>query len=77
MRDGFTESYARVVITRHGVAKLMDDDMRLHNGIVIRKDCVITIPGKMNRALHTGDWLAFDGTLTRANGKAEALRPAD
>ena len=77
VRDGFTESYARVLVTRNGVTKLMANDMKLHNGIVIRKDCVIIVPGKMNRALHSGDWLAFDGTLTRADGKAEGLRPAD
>jgi hypothetical protein len=55
----------------------MENDMKLHNGIVIHKDCVIVVPGKMNRALHSGDWLAFDGTLTRADGKVERLRPAD
>ena len=77
VRDGFTESYARVLITRNGTTKLMENDMKLHNGIVIHKDCVIVVPGKMNRALHSGDWLAFDGTLTRADGKVERLRPAD
>ena len=78
VRDGFTESYAQVLITRNGVTKVMQNDMKLHNGIVIHKDGIIVVPGKMNRSLHSGDWLAFDGTLTRADtGKVEGLRPLD
>jgi hypothetical protein len=78
VRDGFSVSYARVVITRNGTTKVMENTMKLRNGIVIRPDGTIIVPGKMNLSLHSGDWLAFDGTLTRADtGKAEALRPAD
>jgi hypothetical protein len=78
VRDGFSVSYARVVITRNGTTKVMENTMKLRNGIVIRPDGTIIVPGKMNLSLHSGDWLAFDGTLTRADtGKVEALRPAD
>ena len=40
----------------------MANTMKLRNGIVIRPDGIIVVPGKMNRSLHPGDWLAFDGT---------------
>ena len=78
VRDGFTESFAQVMITRNGTTRVMPDTMKLRNGIVIRPDGVIIVPGKMNRSLRSGDWLAFDGTLTRADsGKVESLRPAN
>jgi hypothetical protein len=76
VRDGFTESYAQVMITQNGVTKVMPDNMKLSNGIIVRPDGTIVVPGKMNRTLHSGDWLAFDGTLTRADsGRVEHLRP--
>jgi hypothetical protein len=76
VRDGFTESYAQVMITRNGVTKVMPDAMKLRNGILVRPDGVIVVPGKMNRSLHSGDWLAFDGTLTRGDsGRVEHLQP--
>ena len=76
VRDGFTESYAQVMITRNGVTKVMPDAMKLSNGIVIRADGVIVVPGKMNKTLHAGDWLSFDGTLTRGDsGRVEHLQP--
>jgi hypothetical protein len=76
VRDGFTESYAQVMITRNGVTKVMPDTMKLKNGIVVRPDGTIVVPGKMNRSLHSGDWLTFDGTLTRADsGRVEHLQP--
>jgi hypothetical protein len=75
-RDGFTESYAQVMITRNGVTKVMPDAMKLNSGIVVRPDGVIIVPGKMNRTLHSGDWLGFDGTLTRGDsGRVEHLQP--
>jgi hypothetical protein len=78
VRDGFTARFAQVMITRNGTTKVMENAMRLHNGIVIKADCVIVVPGKMNKTLHSGDWLGFDGTLTRGDtGKVESLRPAD
>jgi hypothetical protein len=78
VRDGFTESYSQVMITRNGVTTVMQNDMKLHNGIVVHRTGIIVVPGKMNRSLRSGDWLAFDGTLTRADtGKVERLRPAD
>ena len=78
VRDGFSESHSHVMITRNGTTKVMQHDMQLHNGIVIKTDGVIVVPGKMNKSLHSDDWLAFDGTLTRADtGKVESLRPAD
>jgi hypothetical protein len=78
VRDGFSESYAQVMITRDGVTKVMQNDMKLHNGVVVHRSGIIVVPGKMNKVLHSGDWLAFDGTLTRADtGKVEILRPAD
>jgi hypothetical protein len=77
-RDGFSESYARVMITRNGVTKVLENDVKLHNGVVVHWTGTIVVPGKMNKVLHSGDWLAFDGTLTRADtGKVELLRPAD
>ena len=77
VRDGFTESFAQGMITRNGTTRVMQDAMKLRNGIVVRPDGVIIVPGKMNRSLRSGDWLSFDGTLTRGdNGKVEALRPA-
>ncbi len=78
VREGFTESYSQVMITRNGVTRVMENDMKLHNGVVVHRTGIIVVPGKMNRVLHSGDWLAFDGTLTRADsGKVERLRPAD
>ena len=78
VRDGFTESNFQIMITRNGTTKVMASAMKLHNGIVMKTDGVIIVPGKMNRSLHSGDWLAFDGTLTRGDtGKVENLRPAD
>jgi uncharacterized protein DUF6799 len=75
-RDGFTESYAQVMITRNGVTKVMPDSMKLNNGVVVRPDGIIIVPGKMNRTLHAGDWLGFDGTLTRGDsGRVEHLQP--
>lgn len=75
-RDGFTESYAQVMITRNGVTKVMQDSMKLGNGVVVRTDGVIVIPGKMNKTLHSGDWLGFDGTLSRGDsGRVEHLCP--
>jgi hypothetical protein len=75
-REGFTESYAQVMITRNGVTKVMPDSMKLKNGIVVRPDGTVVVPGKMNRTLHSGDWLSFDGTLTRADsGRVEHLQP--
>jgi|CZKI01.1.fsa_nt_gi hypothetical protein len=78
VKDGFTESYSQVMITRNGVTKVLEYDMKLHNGIVVHRDGIIVVPGKMNKRLRSGDWLAFDGTLTRADtGKVESLRPVD
>jgi hypothetical protein len=76
VREGFTESYSQVMITRNGVTKVMADTMVLHNGIIVRPDGVVIVPGVTNKSLHSGDWLTFDGTLTRADsGKVEYLRP--
>ena len=78
VRDGFTGSHFQVLYTRNGATRVMANAMKLHNGIVIKADGMIIVPGKMNRSLHSGDWLSFDGTLTRADGgKVESLRPAD
>lgn len=78
VREGFTESFSQVMITRNGVTKVMENDMKLHNGIVVHRTGIIVVPGKMNIRLRSGDWLAFDGTLTRADtGKVESLRPAN
>jgi hypothetical protein len=75
-RDGFTESYSQVMITRNGITKAIQANMKLNNGIVVRPDGTIIVPGKMNRTLHSGDWLAFDGTLTRGDsGRVEHLQP--
>ena len=77
-RDGFTESFAQVMITRNGVTRVMENDMQLHNGVVVHRTGTIVIPGKMNRTLRSGDWLGFDGTFIRADsGRVERLRPAD
>lgn len=76
VKDGFTESYAQVYVTKNGVKKLMVNSMKLENGIVVRPDGTVIVPNKMNRSLHSGDWLSFDGTLTRADtGKVEHLQP--
>jgi sugar lactone lactonase YvrE len=76
VRDGFTEEHSQVMITRNGVTRLVSDNMRLHNGIVVRPDGIVIVPGVTNKTLHAGDWLAFDGTLTRADsGKVEYLQP--
>jgi len=78
VRDGFTESNFQIMITRNGTTKVMASAMKLHNGIVMKTDGVIIVPGKMNRSLRSGDWLAFDGTLTRGDtGKVEYLHPED
>ncbi|MGA2692545.1 MAG: DUF6799 domain-containing protein [Opitutaceae bacterium] len=78
VRDGFTWSHYQVLITRNGVTKVMANAMKLHNGIVVKNSGLIIVPGKMNKSFRPGDWLAFDGTLTRADsGKVESLRPAD
>jgi hypothetical protein len=76
VRDGFTEGYAQVMITRNGVTKVIQDNVKLSNGVVVRPDGTIIVPGKMNRTLHSGDWLGFDGTLTRGDsGRVEHLQP--
>ncbi len=78
VRDGFSESHYQVMITRNGTTKVMASAMKLHNGIVVKTDGVIIVPGKMNKSLRSGDWLAFDGTLTRGDtGKVESLQPED
>jgi len=77
VRDGFTESYSQVMITKNGETKVMNNNMKLANGLVVRPDGTIIVPGKMNRSLHSGDWLTFDGTLTRSDsGRVEQLCPA-
>jgi uncharacterized protein DUF6799 len=76
VRDGFSTRFAQVMITRDGVTKVMPDTMKLSNGVVIHPDGVIVIPGKMNKTLHSGDWLYFDGTLARGDsGRVEHLQP--
>ena len=76
VRDGFSLSDYDVMITRNGVTKLVQHNMKLQNGVVVRPDGTIIVPGKMNRALHSGDWLSFDGFLTRADsGRVEHLEP--
>jgi sugar lactone lactonase YvrE len=76
VRDGFTENYSQVYVTRNGSTKLVNDNMKLANGIVVRPDGTVIVPNKMNRSMHSGDWLTFDGTLTRADsGKVEHLIP--
>lgn len=78
VRDGFTERFAQVMITRNGVTKAMQDSMKLGNGVVVHPDGVIVVPGKMNKTLHSGDWLSFDGTLTRGDtGRVEHLEPEE
>ena len=78
VRDGFTYRNFEVMVTRHGVSRVMENAMKLHNGVVVKRDGTIVVPGKMNKSLNSGDWLAYDGTLTRADtGKVENLRPAD
>jgi hypothetical protein len=75
-RDGFTERYSQVMITQNGVTRVMSDNMKLHNGVLVRPDGTIIVPGVTNKTMHTGDWLAFDGTLTRADtGRVEYLQP--
>ena len=66
--NGFTVNLSQVVITREGKSEVMAHNMRLHNGIFIRPDGVIVVPGKMNRTLNSGDWLSFDGAFTKAVG---------
>jgi hypothetical protein len=64
------------MITRNGATKLVQHTMKLQNGIVVRPDGVIIVPGKMNLAMHSGDWLSFEGVLTRAHsGRVEHLEP--
>ncbi len=76
VRDGFTLSDYDVMITRNGATKLVQHTMKLQNGIVVRPDGVIIVPGKMNLAMHSGDWLSFEGVLTRAHsGRVEHLEP--
>jgi hypothetical protein len=77
VHDGFTESYSQVMITVNGETKVMNNNMKLKNGLVVRPDGTVIVPGKMNRSLHSGDWLTFDGTLTRSDsGRVEQLCPA-
>ena len=78
VQDGSTEKNYMVLDTRHGVTSVMEDDMRLRNGIVIHRDGTLIVPGKSHKQLRPGDWLTFGGTLTRADGgKVEQLRPSD
>jgi hypothetical protein len=77
VHDGFTESYSQVMITVNGETTVMNNNMKLKNGLVVRPDGTVIVPGKMNRSLHSGDWLSFDGTLTRSDsGRVEQLCPA-
>ncbi len=76
VRDGFTLTDYDVMITRNGATKRVQHNMKLQNGIVVRLDGIVIVPGKMNLALHSGDWLSFDGVLTRAaSGRVEHLEP--
>lgn len=76
MRDGFMMKNSQVMITQDGKSKVVEDDMKLANGIVVRSDGTVIVPGGVTRTLKEGDTLTFDGALTRADsGKVEHLNP--
>jgi uncharacterized protein with beta-barrel porin domain len=76
MRDGFTIKNSQVMITENGETKLMTDDMKLADGIEVRTDGSLIVPGGSRRVLNEGDSMTFEGTITRAGtGKVEQLHP--
>jgi hypothetical protein len=78
VQDGFTVKWAQVYVTRYGVEKVMQDSMKLRDGIVVRTDGTIIVPGGTRKVLHTGDWMTFGGMITRADsGRVEQLHPED
>ncbi len=75
-RDGFSIKDSQVMITQNGKTKIMADDMKLANGVEIRTDGSLIVPGNTRKVLNEGDTMTFDGTITRAaSGKVEHLNP--
>jgi hypothetical protein len=76
-KDGFTETHNQVMITVNGTTKVMADSMKLRNGIIVRTDGTVVVPGGDRTVLKEGDTMTFGGTITRAaTGKVEQLNPA-
>jgi hypothetical protein len=76
MRDGFAIKDSQVMITENGKTQVMADDMKLADGVEIRTDGSVIVPGGTTRVLNEGDTMTFDGTITRAgSGKVEHLKP--
>jgi hypothetical protein len=56
----------------------MENNMKLHSGIVVRTDGTIVVPGGGRMTLKEGDTMTFDGTITRAStGKVEQVKPSE
>lgn len=76
--DGFSVRNQQVMITQNGQTKMMTDDMKLADGLEIRTDGTVIVPGGTRKVLREGDTMTFDGTITRANtGKVEQLHPSN
>jgi hypothetical protein len=77
VKDGFMEKNYHVLITRNGETKLMADEMRLQNGIEVKTDGTVIVPGGDRIMLKEGDTMSFGGIVTRADsGKVEQICPA-
>jgi hypothetical protein len=74
-REGFILKNSQVMITKNGETKVMNDDMKLASGVEVRTDGSLIVPGGTRRVLNEGDSMSFDGTITRADGRVEHLRP--
>lgn len=77
-KNGFEMKHDQVLITVNGTTKVMSDDMKLHDGVEIRTDGTLIIPGGGRMVLKEGDTLSFGGTITRAaTGKVEQVHPSE
>jgi hypothetical protein len=55
----------------------MADEMRLQNGIEVKTDGTVIVPGGDRIMLKEGDTMSFGGIITRADsGKVEQICPA-
>jgi hypothetical protein len=78
IKDGFAESHQQVLVTVNGTTKVMENNMKLRSGIVVRTDGTIIVPGGDRTVLKEGDTMTFGGTITRAaTGKVEQLNPSE
>jgi len=62
-RDGFTRSGTSVLFTRRGLTQPIDREITLENGLRVRPDGTVTLPGGEKAALHANQILTLRGTF--------------